>query len=192
MSQQMPMNSANTDEPGTGRDRADPAVPAGTPSGGTAAGPHADEQAIAAAIDGLVTLAIRAGPRDISLTAAATLATLERGGPCRLTDLAEIEGVAQPSMSTLVTGLERSGLAERQPSPDDGRVVLVTLTPAGTRYLAARRQARAERLAGLIRMLPAGQAATLAAAVPAMTSLRDLEARRRAAGTEGRRVTASG
>ena len=137
------------------------------------------ENAIATAVDGLVALAIRGGPRDVSLTAAATLATLERGGPCRLTDLAGIEGVAQPSMSTLVTGLERSGLAERRPSPDDGRVVLVAITPAGADYLRARRQARAARLAELIRMLPAGQAAALAAAVPAMTSLRDLEARQR-------------
>jgi DNA-binding MarR family transcriptional regulator len=141
---------------------------------------HETENAIATAIDGLVALAIRGGPRDISLTAAATLATLERGGPCRLTDLAEIEGVAQPSMSTLVTGLERSGLAERRPSPDDGRVVLVTLTPAGSDYLQVRRQARAGRLAELIRLLPAEQAAALAAAVPAMTSLRDLQARHRA------------
>lgn len=143
---------------------------------------HETDHAIATAIDGLVALAIRGGPRDISLTAAATLATLERGGPCRLTDLAEIEGVAQPSMSTLVTGLERSGLAERRASPDDGRVVLVTLTPAGADYLSTRRQARAARLADLIRMLPADQAAALAAAVPAMISLRDLQARRRAAG----------
>jgi DNA-binding MarR family transcriptional regulator len=149
---------------------------------------HNAEHAIATAIDGLVALAIRGGPRDISLTAAATLATLERGGPARLTDLAEIEGVAQPSMSTLVTGLERTGLAERRPSPDDGRVVLVALTAAGADYLAARRQARAERLAGLIRMLPADQAAALAAAIPAMTSLRDLQARRRAAGAGGRRA----
>jgi DNA-binding MarR family transcriptional regulator len=141
---------------------------------------HETENAIATAIDGLVALAIRGGARDISLTAAATLATLERGGPCRLTDLAEIEGVAQPSMSTLVTGLERAGLAERRPSPDDGRVVLVTLTPAGAQYLQARRQARAARLAELIRMLPADQAEALAAAVPAMTSLRDLQARQRA------------
>lgn len=141
-----------------------------------------DEQAIAAAIDGLVAVAIRGGPRDISLTAAATLATLERTGQCRLTALAELEGVAQPSMTTLVTGLERAGLAARRPSPDDGRVVLVTLTPAGAEYLRARRRSRAERLAGLIRMLPEGQAAALAAAVPAMTGLRDLEARRRTAG----------
>ena len=142
---------------------------------------HETENAIAAAIDGLVALAIRGGPpQDISLTAAATLATLQRGGPCRLTDLAEIEGVSQPSMSTLVTGLERAGLAERRPSPDDGRVVLVTLTPDGADFVRARRQARAARLAELIRLLPADQAAALAAAVPAMTSLRDLQARQRA------------
>ena len=143
------------------------------------------ERAIAAAIDGLVALAIRSGPRDISLTAAATLATLERGGPCRLTDLAEIEGVAQPSMSTLVNGLERSGLAERRPSPDDGRVVLVALTPTGAAYLKTRREARAGRLAELVRMLPDGQVAALAAAIPAMASLRDLEARRRMSTTAG-------
>jgi DNA-binding MarR family transcriptional regulator len=194
--QQMPRNSAHTDnadgEPGPGGAAelranvadADHYVSGDAPiPAGTDAGP-----AVATAIDGLVALAIRGGPRDISLTAAATLATLERGGPCRLTDLAEIEGVAQPSMSTLVTSLERSGLAERRPSPDDGRVVLVTLTPAGADYLAARRRARAGRLAELIAMLPAGEAAALAAAVPAMTRLRDLEARRRAAGPEGRRA----
>jgi DNA-binding MarR family transcriptional regulator len=142
------------------------------------------ELAIAAAIDGLVAVAVRCGPRDISLTAASTLATLERGGPCRLTDLAEIEGVAQPSMTTLVTGLERSGLAERRPSPADGRVVLVALTPAGAAYLRARRQARAQTLAGLITQLPGPQVAALAAAVPAMTGLRDLDARHRAPGRD--------
>src|SRR3984957_9685035 len=104
--------------------------------------PADTEHAIATALDGLVALALRGGPRDISLTAASTLATLERAGPCRLTDLAAIEGVAQPSMTTLVTGLERAGYAERQPSPDDGRAVLVTLTPAGASYLQARRLAR--------------------------------------------------
>lgn len=153
-------------------------------SSGSAGSSRAQEQAVAAAIDGLVAVAVRSGPRDISLTTASTLATLERGGPCRLTDLAEIEGVAQPSMTTLVTGLERSGLAERRPSPADGRVVLVALTPAGVAYLRARRQARAQALASLIAQLPAEQVAALAGAIPAMVSLRELDARHRAAGRE--------
>jgi len=146
-----------------------------------AAGQPDPDDAIAAAIDGLAGVAIRSAPRDISLTAASTLATLDRSGPCRLTDLAEIEGVAQPSMTTLVTGLERAGLAERRPSPDDGRVVLVALTPAGADYLTARRRARAAKLADLIRQLPAAQVAALADAVPAMVGLRDLDTQRRTA-----------
>lgn len=165
------------DPASTGPASASPAGPETTPT-------TPPEHAIAAAIDGLVAVAVRSGPRDISLTTASTLATLQRSGPCRLTDLAEIEGVAQPSMTTLVTGLERSGLAERRPSQDDGRVVLVALTAAGADYLAARRQARAAMLADLVAMLPAGQAAALAAAVPAMVSLRDLDARRRSPGKE--------
>jgi DNA-binding MarR family transcriptional regulator len=144
--------------------------------------------AIAEAIDGLLTMALRSGPREISLTSASTLSTLARSGPCRMTDLAEIEGVAQPSMTTLVTGLERAGLAERRPSQEDGRVVLVALTPAGADYLAGRRQARAAKLTDLIRQLPPGQAAALAAAVPAMTSLRELDIRRRSTGTPEKRA----
>jgi DNA-binding MarR family transcriptional regulator len=168
------------DPASTGSVSAGSAGPETTPPGP----PGPSEQAIAAAIDGLVAVAVRSGPRDISLTTASTLATLQRSGPCRLTDLAEIEGVAQPSMTTLVTGLERSGRAERRPSQDDGRVVLVALTPAGADYLAARRRARAAMLADLVAMLPAGQAAALAAAVPAMVSLRDLDARRRSPAKE--------
>jgi DNA-binding MarR family transcriptional regulator len=137
-------------------------------------------RAIADAIDGLIAVVVRGGPRDISLTTASAMATLRSRGPCRLTELAEIEGVAQPSMTTLVTGLERSGLAERRPSPDDGRVVLVALTAKGQDYLAARRRARAARLAELIQLLPSGQAAALAGAVPAMVGLRDLDTGRRA------------
>jgi DNA-binding MarR family transcriptional regulator len=167
-----------TEQPDLGRVSAGQA---GTGQAGIESVLATQEHAIAVAIDGLVAVAVRSGPRDISLTAASTLATLDRGGPCRLTDLAEIEGVAQPSMTTLVTGLERSGLAERRPSRADGRVVLVALTPAGADYLRARRLARAAKLADLIRQLPAAQAAALAAAVPAMVGLRDLDTQRRTA-----------
>jgi len=104
----------------------------------------ADSQiAIGEALYGLVTLAVKNGPREISLTAASTLATLDRTGARRLTDLAVIEGVTQPSMSVLVTGLEAAGLAERRPDPADKRVVLVGLTPAGVEYIHARRRAGA-------------------------------------------------
>jgi len=137
--------------------------------------------AIGEALYGLVTLAVKSGPRQISLTAASTLSTLDRTGARRLTDLAVIEGVSQPSMSVLVTGLEQSGLAERRPDPADKRVVLVALTKTGAEYIRARRRAGAGTFADLIGKLPADQASALLAAVPAMNRLRELESDQRAA-----------
>ncbi|HTW02716.1 MAG TPA: MarR family transcriptional regulator [Streptosporangiaceae bacterium] len=137
--------------------------------------------AIGEALYGLVTLAVKYGPRQISLTAASTLGTLDRTGARRLTDLAVIEGVSQPSMSVLVTGLEQAGLAERRPDPADKRVVLVALTPEGAAYIRARRRAGAGTFADLIDKLPADQAGALLAAVPALNRLRELESDQRAA-----------
>jgi hypothetical protein len=125
---------------------------------------NATATAIGEALYGLVTLAVRHGPREISLTAASTLSTLDRTGARRLTDLAVIEGVTQPSMSVLVTGL--------------------ALTAAGADYIRARRQAGAATFADLIDKLPAGETAALAAAVPALNRLRELDSDRRAAAAD--------
>jgi DNA-binding MarR family transcriptional regulator len=146
-----------------------------------AASSTGSRNAIGEALYGLVTLAVKNGPREISLTAASTLSTLDRTGARRLTDLAVIEGVTQPSMSVLVTGLVQAGLAERRPDPADKRVVLVALTPEGSEYIRARRRAGAATFAGLIDKLPDDEAAALAAAVPAMNRLREIDSDRRAA-----------
>lgn len=110
-------------------------------------------------------------PGNLSLTAAATLATLERSGPCRLTVLAAREGVTQPAMTQLIARLQDTGLVNRTTDPDDGRVVLVRITAAGQAMLAHRRQVRAERLAGLLAGLSAADQAALVAALPAMDAL---------------------
>src|SRR5258708_38868692 len=130
--------------------------------------------AIGEALYGLVILAGRNGPREISLTAASTLSTLDRTGARRLTDLAMIQGVTQPSMSVLVTGLEQAGLAQRRPDPSGKRVVLVALTAAGSDYMLARRPAGAPPFGGLIDKLPDDEAANLAAAAPPVNPLREL------------------
>lgn len=122
--------------------------------------------AVAEALYRLVSAAVRQQPRQISLTSASTLATVERTGPRRITDLAAIEGVTQPSMTALVTVLERAGLVKRRQDPGDQRVVLVALTAAGTDYLRSRRRAGAEAFARLIDKLPPDETATLLAAAP--------------------------
>jgi DNA-binding MarR family transcriptional regulator len=48
--------------------------------------------------------------------------------PIRLTDLAEEMQVTKPSATTMVQRLERKGLVERVPSPEDARSKLVVLT----------------------------------------------------------------
>ena len=146
-----------------------------------------DLAAAGEALYGLVTAAVRRGPREMSLTALSTLATLDRTGPRRVTDLAVIQGVAQPSMTVLVTALERSGLVERRGDPADRRVALVALTAAGKELLKAQRRAGAEALIRLIGKLPADEAAALAAAIPALRHLHELDSEQRdpAAGAPG-------
>jgi len=119
----------------------------------------------------LAALAVGRVGRELSLTAASTLSTLERTGPRRVTDLAAAEGVTQPSMTAVVTQLQHLGLAERRRDPADGRVVLVTITPAGRRQLTASRRAGASVFTALIEKLPEQDAAALRAAVPALRRL---------------------
>ena len=127
---------------------------------------------LAADIERIVGLFRSLSPASgLSMTAAATLAGLERLGPQRLTLLAAREGVTQPAMTQLISRLEESGLVHREPSPDDGRVVLVAITERGRATLAHRRSARAERLAGIIAQLSPDHRAALAAALPALDAL---------------------
>ncbi|MFB9247211.1 MarR family winged helix-turn-helix transcriptional regulator [Sphaerisporangium melleum] len=127
---------------------------------------------VARMLDRLARLVLRLNtPGELSLTTASTLATLDRSGPCRLTDLAARQGVTQPAMTQLVSRLQESGLAERAADPQDRRVVLVRITAAGRAALAERRRARGERLAVLLTELDEAERAALTAALPAIDAL---------------------
>ncbi|MHB2028567.1 MAG: MarR family winged helix-turn-helix transcriptional regulator [Acidimicrobiales bacterium] len=126
---------------------------------------------VAVALYTLAAMTVRRMPRDMSLSAVAALHTLERHGPQRLTHLASIEGVTQPTMTVLVTRLERAGLVERRSAPTDRRAVVVALTAAGKRYVRRRRRIGAASLTTLIASLPTDQVAALRGALPAIASL---------------------
>ena len=68
-------------------------------------------------------------------------------------ELAAIERVSAPSMSRTVGKLVELGLVERASDSEDGRVVRLSLTPAGQRQLDEHRARRdawmTERLDGL-------------------------------------------
>ncbi|WP_407660929.1 MarR family transcriptional regulator [Kitasatospora purpeofusca] len=140
---------------------------------------HDAPDAIASALYGLATRAVRRLPRDMSLTSAATLATLDRTGPRRITDLAAAEGVTQPAMTVLVRVLEESGLVERKGDPSDKRVTLVCLTEDGASYVRTRRRAGVDAYARLIDELTGDEVEALAAALPALRHLAELESHAR-------------
>jgi DNA-binding MarR family transcriptional regulator len=82
----------------------------------------------------LTRLLVRQVGGELSRTEAGLLSTLGRGAQ-RITALADLEGLAQPTMTSMVKQLEQRGLVRRERQADDGRVVLVTLTEAGSAAL---------------------------------------------------------
>ena len=68
-------------------------------------------------------------------------------GPLGIGALATAEGVAAPTMTRLVDGLEHDGLVRRRRDPSDARGVLVEATATGRRVLTRGRQRRVRTLA---------------------------------------------
>jgi DNA-binding MarR family transcriptional regulator len=85
-------------------------------------------------------------------------------GPRRITELAALERLAQPTMTQLVQRLEGQGLVVRERLADDGRVVLVTLTDAGSAALRAFRAEAATTLGAYLDEMSDDELAALAAA----------------------------
>ena len=100
-----------------------------------------------------------------------TLARLGDHGPQRITTLAEAERIAQPSMTALVSRLERAGWVERSEDPADRRAVVVSLTEAGRRELERLRAARTQLLAERLASLTVTERRALAAALPALDKI---------------------
>lgn len=78
------------------------------------------------------------------------LARIDRGGPATAAGLAKQEQISPQAMGATLAALQERGLLERRPDPDDGRRVLLSVSPAGAELLRARRHARAEQLAGVL------------------------------------------
>ena len=87
------------------------------------------------------------GPAQLS-----ALSVLVFGGPRSLGELAEAEQVRPPTMSRIVSGLERAGLVRRERT-EDGRRVRLLATPKGTKILWEGRKRRVESLAKALGLL---------------------------------------
>jgi DNA-binding MarR family transcriptional regulator len=83
------------------------------------------------------------------------LSVVVAAGPIGIGAVAAAEGVMAPTMTRLVDGLERDGLVQRVPDPQDARGVLVRATPRGRRLLKDGRARRVRILAGALGQLSA-------------------------------------
>jgi DNA-binding MarR family transcriptional regulator len=124
-----------------------------------------------AAALGLYWRISRQTQRELSRSAASVLGTLRDEGPTRITELANVEAVTQPTMTMLITRLERDGLVTRSPDPDDARAVLAGITEEGRERLSRMRAARAAVLDAALAELEPEERAALAAALPVLEKL---------------------
>jgi DNA-binding MarR family transcriptional regulator len=96
-----------------------------------------------------------AGGTELSPTAAAALATVDRHGPLSPSELAEVERIKRPTATRTLRQLEEAGLVDRTPDPADGRSALVSVNAAGRERLRRLRGRKNAYLARRMRDLPA-------------------------------------
>lgn len=107
---------------------------------------------------GRVIRRVRQGHVTGELTQSETsvLSRLDRDGPATPGCLADLERVKPQAMGVTLAGLVDRALVAREADPDDGRRVLMSVTPAGRKLLTDRRQRTNARVAtALARFTPA-------------------------------------
>jgi DNA-binding MarR family transcriptional regulator len=134
----------------------------------------------------LRALVLGGGEEALELGGSDTLGLLSERGASRMSELADAMRVDASTATRAVARLERAGLVERAPSPDDRRVVVVVPTEAGVAaHLAMRERyekvmalickgfddAELRQLASLMERLVAGLDALPAPGQPAATGL---------------------
>ncbi|MGJ0118773.1 MarR family winged helix-turn-helix transcriptional regulator [Williamsia sp. MIQD14] len=89
------------------------------------------------------TLRHEAGSGSLTLGSTSALWVLVSSPPMRLSELAARERVTAPTMSRIVSGLERDGMVARTADPLDGRASLITATDAAIELITSTTSRRA-------------------------------------------------
>ena len=116
-----------------------------------------------AAADRMLRMARRdPGEDPVSPQRLLVLSVLDFGAPMTLAELAAAAEVKPPTMSRLVEGLVRCGLASREPDPANRRKVRIAATEEGRRRLGEARQGQARKLRERLRRLADSEQRALA------------------------------
>jgi len=97
----------------------------------------------------------------LSLARTKVLRRLREQGPVRQSSLAADFGLSPHSITDIVDGLERLGLAERRPDATDRRAKLVAITDAGEACLSVANASRERALTQIFGSLSEEDRATL-------------------------------
>ncbi len=100
---------------------------------------------------------------------------LRQRGPLTMLELATATDVSAPTVSGIVKRLAAQQVVARQPRQEDGRVVLVDLTPAGRAAMDDFRQVRIDALATRLASLDPADRETIADALPALQRLFEMK-----------------
>lgn len=98
---------------------------------------------------------------DIGPSQASALAVIERHGPLGPSELAEREGIRRPTATRIAARLTEAGLVDRVADSDDGRCVLLSLSPDGAALLRRVRSRKTAYLVQRLGELPPEDARTL-------------------------------
>ncbi|TLH66375.1 MarR family transcriptional regulator [Mycolicibacterium aubagnense] len=100
----------------------------------------------------LITRRVRhlQAPGELTVPERAALSRLDRGGPASAAELARVEQISPQAMRVTLGDLESRGLVQRQPDPNDGRRVVMSLTASGVELVRHKRDARARLFAKIL------------------------------------------
>ncbi len=129
------------------------------------------DQLHSAAIHLLRTLRKEDDASGLSAPRLSALSVVVFGGPLTLGQLARAEQVRPPTMTRIVTGLEKVGLVKRIGDSRDHRVTKIQATQKGQRVLAAGRARRVKVLTEAVNALASGELAELARAIQLITEV---------------------
>lgn len=77
------------------------------------------------------TMDRRMAEQGASLSRTKLLLCLQKRGPLRATDIADFFSQSPRTVTEAIDGLERDGLVERKPDPDDRRAKFISVTEKG-------------------------------------------------------------
>jgi DNA-binding MarR family transcriptional regulator len=97
-----------------------------------------------------------------SLARTRVLLMIQRRGPVKASDIAELFGLAPRTVTDTLDGMERQGLIRREPDPKDRRAKRILITEAGQQAVAATEPIRRELISQVMGSLTGEEREALA------------------------------